>query len=117
MFYYVKQITEAAVLGELEQVVLLGVMRVGDDAYGATVLEEIERRTGRAPALATVHTTLARLEQKGLLVSRVGEPTAERGGRRKRHFAVTPAGRRAVRESVGALRRLLRGLSIGWDPS
>jgi PadR family transcriptional regulator PadR len=103
------------VLGELEQIVLLSVLHVEDEAYGATVLSEIERRTGRAPALATVHTTLARLERKGLLRSRVGEPTAERGGRRKRLYALTPAGHRALSESVGALRRMLRGLSIRWD--
>ena len=102
-------------LGELEQLVILAVMRAGDDAYGVTVLAEIARATGRTPTLATIHTTLSRLETKGLLTSRVGEPTPLRGGRRKRYFAATPAGKRAVRESIAAIGRLARGLSVGWD--
>jgi DNA-binding PadR family transcriptional regulator len=106
---------EGAVLGELEQLVLLAVMRAGEDAYGVTVLAEIERATGRTPTLATVHTTLARLETKGLVASWLGEPTPQRGGRRKRHFAVTPAGRHAVRDSLAGIGRLARGLAVGWD--
>ena len=106
---------EPRVLGELEQIVLLAVMRAGDDAYGVTVLAEIEQATGRTPTLATVHTTLSRLETKGLVSSRLGEPTPQRGGRRKRYFAATPAGKRAVRESIAAIGRLARGLSVGWD--
>ncbi|HEU4629930.1 MAG TPA: helix-turn-helix transcriptional regulator [Gemmatimonadaceae bacterium] len=105
----------ALVLGELEQVVLLAALRVGDDAYGVTVLHEIARQTGRELTLATVHKTLARLEEKGYVTSRMGEPTPTRGGRRKRHYAVTPAGRQAVRASLAALRRLARGLAVGWD--
>jgi DNA-binding PadR family transcriptional regulator len=110
----VDHIREVRVLGELEQIVLLAVLRVGDDAYGVPVLAEIERQTGRAPTLATVHTTLSRLDGKGLVRSWIGEPTAQRGGRRKRHYAVTPAGRRALRESIAALGRLARGLDVGW---
>lgn len=102
-------------LGEFEQLVLLAVLRLGDDAYGVPVLAEIERATGRTPTMATVHATLSRLETKGLVSSRLGEPTPQRGGRRKRYFAVTPAGKRAVRESLGAIRRLAQGLSVGWD--
>ena len=104
-------------LGELEQVVLLAVLRVGDDAYGVPVLGEIERQTGRELTLATVYKTLSRLEEKGLVRSRTGEPTPQRGGRRKRYYAVTAAGQRALRESIGALRRLARGLAVGWDAS
>ena len=104
-------------LGELEQLLLLAVLRAGDDAYGLTVLAEIERATGRSPTLATVHTTLARLEAKGFVTSWLGESTPRRGGRAKRHFAVTPAGRKAVRESLAGIGRLARGLSVGWDPS
>ena len=105
----------AGVLGELEQVVLLAALRVGDDAYGVPIAHEIARRTGREPSLATLHKTLARLEDKGYVTSRMGEPTPTRGGRRRRHFAVTPAGRQAVRASIAALRRLASGLSVGWD--
>jgi PadR family transcriptional regulator, regulatory protein PadR len=103
------------VLGELEQVVLLALLRVGDEAYGVPVLAEIERQTGRSPTLATVHKTLTRLEDKGFVRSWIGEPTAQRGGRRKRHYSATPAGERAVRQSLGALRRLAHGLDVGWD--
>ena len=102
-------------LGELEQVVMLAVLRVGDEAYGVPVLAEIERQTGRALTLATVHKTLSRLEDKGLVRSRTGEPTPTRGGRRKRYFAVTASGRRALRESIAGLRRLATGLEVGWE--
>ena len=106
---------ETRVLGELEQIVLLAVLRVGDEAYGVPVLEEIVRQTGREPTLATVHTTLSRLEAKGLLRSRLGDPTPQRGGRRKRYYAVTLAGERSLRDALGAITRLARGLSVGWD--
>ena len=102
-------------LGELEQVVLLAALRAGEEAHGVTVLHEIARQTGREPTLATVHKTLARLEDKGYVTSRMGEPTPMRGGRRKRHYAVTSAGRQAVRASLAALRRLAQGLAVGWD--
>ena len=102
-------------LGEFEQLVLLAVLRLGDEAYGVPVLAEIEQATGRTPTMATVHTTLTRLEEKGLVLSRFGDPTPQRGGRRKRYFTVTPAGKRAVRDSIGAIRRLAQGLSVGWD--
>ena len=102
-------------LGELEQVVLLSVMRVGEEAYGVPILAEIERETGRELTLATVYKTLSRLEEKGLVASRMGEPTAARGGRRKRYFAPTAEGRRALRESIAALRRMAHGLQVGWD--
>jgi len=102
------------VLGELEQIVLLALLRVGEDAYAVPVLAEIERQTGRAPTLATVHATLARLEAKGLVRTWMGEPTPQRGGRRKRHYAVTPAGQRTLRASLAALGRLARGLDVGW---
>ena len=105
----------ATVLGELEQIVMLAVLRVGDDAYGVPIMDEIQRQTGRELALATVYKTLSRLEDKGLVASRVGEPTPLRGGRRKRYFAVTAAGMRDLRTSVRALRRMAQGLTVGWD--
>jgi len=102
-------------LGELEQLVLLAVLQAGGQPYGVEVVEEIRRRTGREPLLATVHKTLSRLEEKGLVASHLGEPTAVRGGRRRRHYAVTRAGRAAVRESFATLRRMAHGLAVGWD--
>ena len=102
-------------LGELEQVVLLAILRVGEDAYGVPVAAEIERQTGRELTLATIYKTLSRLEHKGLRVAREGEPTAQRGGRRKRYYQLSPAGRTELRHSLGALRRMTRGLQVGWE--
>jgi DNA-binding PadR family transcriptional regulator len=93
--------------------VLLALIRLGDDAYGVAVQREIAARTGRATSFATVYTTLARLEGKGFIASRLGEATPERGGRRKKYFEITSAGRGAVRASLRRLRTMTRGL----DPS
>ncbi len=84
------------VLGELEELVLLVVAASQEDAYGVTVCEQLEAETGRSFSISAVHTTLYRLEEKGFLSSQVGGATAERGGRRKRLFALTPAGGRIL---------------------
>src|SRR5678815_1493864 len=99
-------------LGELEQLVLLAVLQVGRDAYGVPVQQEIVEKARRDLTLATIYKTLARLETKGLLTSRLGEPTAERGGRAKRFYGVSAAGRLAIRQSLGALQRLSAGLAL-----
>src|SRR5689334_16191705 len=100
-------------LGEFEQLVLLAILRVGDDAYGVSVRQAIVDRSGRDVSLAAVYKTLTRLEEKGLVLARVGEPTAERGGRRKRYYEITAAGRRSLQQSVEVLRRMARGLDLG----
>ncbi|MBD2753493.1 PadR family transcriptional regulator [Spirosoma validum] len=87
-----------AFLGEFEEVVLLTVAILDEGAYGVSITQEIEQKTGRAVGFSTVHTTLQRLEEKGFLSSRMGGATAERGGRRKRFFNVTAAGRKALQE-------------------
>ena len=97
-------------LGELEQIVLLAVLRLGDGAYAVPILDQIEAQTGRALARGALYTALDRLEAKGCLRSRVGEPLPERGGRARRYFTVTPAAVRALRASKLALMRLWRGL-------
>ena len=99
-------------LGELEQIVLLAVLRLGDDAYAIPILEQIERQTGRKLARGALYTALARLEQKGCLRSRVGEPLAERGGRARRYFTVTAPAVRALKQQRAALLRLWRGLEV-----
>ena len=104
-------------LGELEQLVLLGVLRVGRDAYGVPVHDEIQRRAGRDLTLGTIYKTLTRLEDKGLVVSHIGEPTAERGGRRTRCYAVTPAGKRSLQASLRTLQRMSAGVDIGLEPT
>lgn len=105
----------AAHLGEFEQLVLLALVRLGDDGYGVSVQREIAQRTKRAPSFGTVYSTLARLEEKGLVESRVGEPTAERGGRRKKYYSIRPAGERALRQSLKAIHRMALGLGVSWD--
>lgn len=97
-------------LGEFEQQVLLATLRMAGNAYGVTIWREIEARTERRLSIAAVYKTLERLEQKGLVRSHVGEPTAERGGRAKRLYGATPSGLRAVRTAVNRLRRLTAGL-------
>ena len=85
-----------AYLGEFEELVLLTVAVFNGEAYGAVLAQDIGQRTGRAVNLSAVHVALYRLEEKGLLTSRVGGATAERGGRRKRFFAITAPGREAL---------------------
>jgi PadR family transcriptional regulator PadR len=97
-------------LGELEQIVLLAVLRLGDKAYAVPILDEIKAQSGRAVARGALYTALDRLEAKGCLRSRLGEPLAERGGRARRYFTVTPAAVRALKDSRLALMRLWRGL-------
>ncbi len=96
-------------LGEFEQVVLLAVLRLGDEAYAVPILDEIAQRTGRAVSRGSVYVTLDRLETKGYLRSRLGDPTAERGGRAKRYYALRPRGVEALRASRRALIALWRG--------
>jgi len=100
----------AKTLGEFEQVVLLAVLRLGTEAYGAAVRREIEERTGRHLGISAVYTTLGRLEEQRLVSSHVGEPTAERGGRRKKYFEIEPRGREALAESYHTFRRMVAGL-------
>ena len=97
-------------LGELEQIVLLAVMRLGDGAYATPILEEIESQAGRRVARGALYTALDRLESKGCLRSKLGEPLAERGGRARRYFTVTPTAVRSLQESRLALMRLWRGI-------
>jgi DNA-binding PadR family transcriptional regulator len=99
--------------GEFEEVVLLAVARLDGNGYGVTVRREIEARTGRTPALGAVYATLARLEQKGCLRSREGERTPVRGGRARRHFALTALGTATLRAARAAQERLWEGLELG----
>jgi PadR family transcriptional regulator len=95
-------------LGEFEQLVLFAVLQL-DDAYGMAVRQEIERRTSRQVSAGAVYTTLDRLEGRGLVTSFWGEPTPERGGKRKRHYRLKPAGREALNRSWQAIRAMARG--------
>jgi PadR family transcriptional regulator PadR len=97
-------------LGEFEQVVLLAVLRLGDNAYAVTIRDEILQCTGRDVARGSVYITLDRLETKGFLRSRLADSTPERGGRAKRYYELRPRAVEALKESRRALVALWRGL-------
>ena len=97
-------------LGEFEQLVLLAVLRLQDDAYGVPIRREIEHRTGRSLTVGALYRTLDRLEDKGYVSSRFGDPTPERGGRSRRYFTVRPLGLRTLRASRDALAAMWDGL-------
>jgi PadR family transcriptional regulator PadR len=97
-------------LGEFEQLVLLAIVRLGPDAYGATIRREIERRTDRRLSISGVYTTLDRLERKGCVRSWIGDPTPERGGRRRKYFALQPVGARALRSAYDGFSGMVAGL-------
>jgi DNA-binding PadR family transcriptional regulator len=86
-------------LGDIEHLVLLAILRLNKDAYGIPILDEVSSRSGREVSRATVYVALKRLEQKGLVTSRLGDSTPERGGRAKRFFRLKPTGLRALRDS------------------
>jgi DNA-binding PadR family transcriptional regulator len=109
-FIIIEQMARGAFLGEFELMVMLAVIRIGDEAYGVPIAREIETRSGREAALGSVYAALDRLEEKGLVASSLGDPTAERGGRAKRYFRLTSQGLRSVRESQRALVNLWQGL-------
>jgi DNA-binding PadR family transcriptional regulator len=103
-------------LGDLEQLVLLALLRVGDGAYGVPIHAELRASAGRDVTLGTIYKTLSRLEDKGYVRSFEGAPTALRGGRRTRCFAMTPTGRRTLRATMETLQRMAAGLDIGLEP-
>src|ERR1700748_757564 len=95
-------------LGEFEQIVLLAILRLEDSAYGVTIRTEIAKCTRREPAPGALYTTLDRLEEKGLVTSRYGDPTTQRGGRAKRYFKVSGLGVKAVARAQRDFQRLLK---------
>ena len=99
-------------LGDFEQVVLLAILRLTDQAYGVAIREEIRLRTDREPTPGALYTTLDRLENKGLITSRLGDPIPQRGGRAKRFFQVTGVGVDAVTRAQRSYQRLLEGLHL-----
>jgi DNA-binding PadR family transcriptional regulator len=98
-------------LGRFDHLLLLAVMRLGDGAYGMTIRRELAAHTGRDVAVGAIYTALARLEARGYVRSRLGDPTPERGGRAKRFYRVLPAGQRAVERAEAAFIALGGGLS------
>ena len=100
-------------LGEFEYLILSAATRLGDDAYGAAIRQEIETATGRRCSIGALYTTLDRLETKGFLKTWMGDPTPQRGGRPKRMVRVTPKGVQAASEFYNAVTRASRGVS--WE--
>lgn len=102
-------------LGELEQTVMLAVLRLGGDAYGAAIQRELRERIGRDVTIATIYVTLTRLEAKGLVASELADGGGERGGRAKRMFRVEPEGLEALHRARESLARLWEGLEGSAD--
>ncbi|MCG8459227.1 MAG: PadR family transcriptional regulator [Holophagales bacterium] len=104
------ELSKDLLLSDLEYAISLVLLRQGDQAYGVSIREDLARRAGRRVSLGAIYTTLDRLDKKGLVVSRAGDPTPRRGGRRKRLCGLTPAGERALAATWDAQQRLARGL-------
>jgi PadR family transcriptional regulator, regulatory protein PadR len=109
-FGIIEEMTERHYLGEFELLIMLTIIRLGEDAYGVPISREIEQQTGRSVAFGTVYATLERLQRKGFVSSNLGDATPERGGRAKRYFRATSTGLRTVRETKRSLIRLWHGL-------
>lgn len=97
-------------LGEFELIVLGALMRLGDQAYGVAIINEIETRTGREVSVGALYSTLNRMEKKGYVQSSLGETSAVRGGRAKRYFEVTKEGQLQVERSSEVLHKMMQGL-------
>lgn len=102
-------------LGELEQMVLLAIVRLGRDSYGTPIVDELRRHTRRTILRPSVYLALKRLEAKGLIRSRMGEPEARRGGRARRHFEPTTAAMKTLRESQRTMNSLWSGVVLSTD--
>jgi len=98
-------------LGDFEQLILFSLVRLGDDAYGVTIRREIETRASRTVSPGALYTALDRLEKRGFVSSRLGEPTPQRGGKRKRMYTLQPAGERALARAYESLRLMSSGVS------
>lgn len=98
-------------IGEFEYLILTATVQLGEDAYGAVIRAKIEDATGARCSIGALYTTLDRLEEKGLIKTRMGDPTPERGGRAKRMVRVTSAGARAAEDFYSAVTKVTKGVS------
>ena len=98
-------------LSDLEQLVLLALLRLGDGAYGVAIAKELAERAHRSVSYATIYKALIRLETDRMIEGRVGEPTKDRGGRRKRYYRLRPAGQAALAASLEAIQRMSDGVA------
>ena len=114
--FYIIELMPTPSLGQLELAALLAVARLGDDAYGLAVRRELAARIGRDYSVGAVYSTLQRLEDKGFLKSRTGDPLPVRGGRARRHFVLTGAGTRALRDAQRNATALWAGVGTVLRP-
>ena len=110
LFSIVYEMAKREFMGGFELLVLLALIKLGDEAYGVPISEVIEESSGRDVAIGSVYITLARLERNGLVSSRLGEATAERGGRAKTYFSISAKGLREVRRAQRTLTNLWQGV-------
>lgn len=103
-------------LGEFEEIVLLAILRLEENAYGVKIRQTVEQIGERPTSIGAIYTTLDRLEKKGYVSSKQGEATAERGGRAKRYFEATGLGLKALRQIHRVRDNMLRGVDIGLEP-
>jgi len=103
-------------LGELEHLLLLAVMRLGEDAYGVPIRREVEARTGRSVSSGSIYPTMDRLEGQGLVESEVSGPFGERGGRSRKYFALTPAGEAILLNAHSMYASMWEGFEPGRTP-
>ncbi len=101
---------ERKTLGEFEILILAALVRLGDKAYGISIRDEIENRSGRSVSIGGLYPTLSRLEKKAYISSKVGEPTATRGGRAKKYYSLTESGAEQLAWSSHVLLSMLSGL-------
>ena len=106
----------ARYLSEFELHVLLAVSRLGDGAYGGSIRREIEHRSGRQVWIGPLYTALAKLDDQGLVATRMGDPLPVRGGRSRRYYKLTAAGSRALRDSLAMLDRMRDGVRLRPEP-
>jgi PadR family transcriptional regulator PadR len=99
-------------LGDLEQLVMVAILRLGDNAYGAAIRQELENRAGRIVTGGSVYATLQRLEEKGYVSSRLGEPLPERGGRARTYFKIEAPGMKALQHTYSALKSMAAGVKV-----
>jgi PadR family transcriptional regulator PadR len=115
LFYITEQMKRGELLGSLEHIILLALVRLDGSAHGMIVRREIEERTGRNISIGAVYATLERLEAKGYVSSSTGDPTPERGGRAKRMFRVEAAGSRALQVSEQTLHSMTADSKGRWE--
>jgi PadR family transcriptional regulator PadR len=104
-------------IGDFEQKILFALIHLGADAYGVSIRQEIEERTGRAISAGALYTALDRLEKRGFISSRLGDPTPQRGGKRKRLYTVEPSGERALADIYESLKLMAGGLRGRLKPA